>query len=249
MGEKRDKTMIKGIIFDLEGTFWRIEADPAAQEEAAARGAMLAGYPDGAAFTAAVGERYAGYLAWAEREGKEAGDFGLWHDWLLPDLDEEYLHRICHDLTAELRKTEGIRRIVPGSLRAVRTLYDRGYRLGIVSNLVGEREIPLWLEESGVKQYFEAVVLSPVCRIRRPNPAIYRLACEELGLEPGECASVSGEGCDAAGEKEAGIAVSILLTEGGAVPPPEADHAVSHFSEIPELPELRQSRRKERTQC
>jgi len=234
--EKGGKAMIKGVIFDIEEAIWKIEEATAEQENAAARAARLTGFADGRAFMAVVSARYASYRVWAETEQKEAGDFELWHSWLLPELDEEYLRKVCHDLTSEYRKTEGIRRIIPGSLRTVRTLYDRGYRLGVISNHIGEKEVPLWLEESGEKQYFDAVILSPVCKIRRPDPAIYKLACEELGLEPRECASISAG--DAAGEKGAGIGVSIQVSN-ERTSLRGADYTVQHILEVLELPELR----------
>ena len=236
--------MIKGVIFDLEETLRRAVKNPAEQERAAARAATLAGYPDAASFTGAVMGRYDAYLSWARSENREAGDFELWHGWLLPEVDEKHLRLVCRDLTAQFRRIEGERRVVPGGLRAVRRLYERGLRLGIVSNLIGEAEVPLWLEESGVKQYFDAVILSSVCHIRRPDPAVYRLACGELGLEPGECASVSGgSGRDMEGEKAAGIGLSILLAGEDPGGRSGADCVVSSFSEILELPALRQSGR------
>ena len=38
----------------------------------------------------------------------------------------------------------------------------RGYKLGIVSNLIGEHEVPDWLEEDRLDGYFDSVVLSSV---------------------------------------------------------------------------------------
>lgn len=231
--------MIKGVIIDLEETLLQVEKIPEEQENAAVRTAALAGWPDTAAFTAAIRDRYQKYTAWAQSENKEVGDFDLWHTWLLPELEEDYLHLMCHELTAGLRRMEGNRRVVPGALRTVRTLYNRGFRLGIASNLIGEREIPAWLEESGVKQYFDAAALSPVCRIRRPDPKLYRLVWEELGLEPEECASISGaSGRDIQGEKAAGIGVSILLAGPDFRGTAGADYVVRQLSEILDLPPL-----------
>lgn len=231
--------MIKGVIIDLEETILRTEKVPEEQEKAAARAAALCGWPDTKAFTAVLRDRWQKYASWARSENKEAGDFDLWHTWLLPELEEEHLRLLCHELTAALRRMEGERRVVPGALRTVRTLYNRGFRLGIVSNLVGEREIPDWLEESGVKQYFEALALSPVCRVRRPDPEIYRPVWEELGLEPRECASISGaSGRDIRGEKAAGIGVSILLAQPDFQGTAGADYVVRQLPEVLDLPPL-----------
>lgn len=226
--------MLRGVLFDLEETLWTVEKDPAYQDQAKQRIAALAGWQPTQDYFTMVEERFRRYQEWAGRERKEAGDFELWHKWLLPEMDETRLRMICCDLTALLRQTQGRRKAAPGGLRTVRTLYDRGYRLGIVSNSVGEREALGWLEENGVKQYFETVAVSSVCHVRKPNPAIYRLACGEMGLEPEDCASVSGGGFE--GESAAGIGVTILLA--GTVGQDRPDYVVDRFSDIPELPVL-----------
>lgn len=226
--------MLRGVLFDLEETLWTVEKDPAYQDQAKKQLAALAGWESAQDFYAMVEERFRRYREWAGTERREAGDFELWHKWLLPEMDEALLRLTCRDLTARLRQAQGRRKAVPGGLRTIRTLYDRGYRLGIVSNSVGEREILGWLEESGVKQYFEAAAVSPVCHVRKPDPAIYRLACGEMGLEPGECASVSGG--DFEGETAAGIGVRILLA--GTVGENRPDYIVDRFPDILELPVL-----------
>lgn len=226
--------MLRGVLFDLEETLWIIEKDPAYQDHAKKRLAALAGWQPDQDFCAVAEERFRRYREWAGTERKEAGDFELWHKWLLPEMDESRLRLVCYDLTAQFRRTRGRRKTVPGGLRVVRTLYDRGYRLGIVSNSVGEREIPGWLEENGLKQYFEAVAVSSVCHIRKPDPAIFQLICGELGLEPEECASVSAGNFE--GEATAGIGVTIL--PGGTAGRNRPDYVVDRFPEILELPVL-----------
>ena len=134
-----------------------------------------------------------------------------WHKWLLPEMESGALEKVCHELTFQYRQAKGKRRVVDGGLQVIRGLYERGYRLGIISNLIGEDEIPGWLREDGLTQYFDAVVLSSVCHIRKPDPEIYRLGCEELGLEPEECVSVADNlGRDITGAKMAGIGANIL---------------------------------------
>lgn len=233
--------MLRGVLFDLEETVWTVEEDPSYQDQAKRQMAALAGWQSARAFYTMVEGRFRRYREWAGAERKEAGDFELWRHWLLPEMDEARLRMVCHDLTAHLRQTHGRRKTAPGALRTVRTLYDRGYRLGIVSNSTGEREIPGWLEENGVKQYFETAAVSSVCHVRKPDPAIYRLACGEMGLEPEECASVSGG--DFEGERAAGIGAVILLA--GAAGQHRPDYTVDRFPEILELPVLRRDGGKE----
>ena len=203
---------IKGVFFDLGGTLRIAEEAPEHQERAKARMAQLAGETDVQAFIDKVEARYEPYRDWALTENKESGDYELWAKWLLPELGEEKLREICHEMTYQYRQVKGLRHVVDGGVEVIRTLWARGYKLGIISNLIGEEEIPNWLREDRLEQYFDAVVLSSVCHIRKPDPKMYWMGCEQLGLRPEECVSVADNlNRDITGAKAAGIGANILF--------------------------------------
>ena len=236
---------IKGVFFDLGGTLRIVEKVPEHQERAKVRMAQLAGREDVEAFINMVEARYEPYREWALGENREAGDYELWHQWLLPELGEERLRAVCHEMTYQYRQVKGLRHVVEGGLQVIRGLYERGYRLGIISNLIGENEIPDWLREDGLAQYFDAVVLSSVCHIRKPDPTIYRMGCEQLGLGPGECVSVADNlGRDITGAKAAGIGANILfispekLAKKTITDENRPDYIVHRFIDILDLPIL-----------
>lgn len=203
---------IKGVFFDLGGTL-RI-AEHVASHELAARDRMaeLAGYEDPQAFIEMVDKRYEPYRDWALGENKEAGDYDLWAKWLLPELPDEKLKEICHEITYQYRQYKGLRHVVEGGVEVIKGLHARGIKLGIISNLIGEYEIYDWLKADGLDQYFDAVILSSVVHIRKPDPEIYRIAFKELGLKPEECVNV-GDNLkrDFTGAKEAGIGANVLF--------------------------------------
>ena len=127
----------------------------------------------------------------------------------------------------------------------IQTLRARGYKLGIISNLIGEYEIHDWLKKDGLDKYFDSVVLSSVCHIRKPDPEMYRMGCRELGLEPEECASVADNlNRDITGAKAAGIGANILfispakLAKKTITPENQPDYIVHKFLDILELPIL-----------
>ena len=236
---------IKGVFFDLGGTLRIAENVPEHQERAKARMAQLAGAQDVQAFIDMVKARYEPYRDWALSENKEAGDYDLWAKWLLPELPEETLQAICHEMTYQYRQVKGLRHLVDGGLEVIRTLHKRGYKLGIISNLIGEDEIPNWLRDDGLEQYFDALVLSSVCHIRKPDPAMYRMGCEQLGLKPEECASVADNlSRDFTGAKAAGIGANILfispekLARKTITDANRPDYIVHRFLDILDLPML-----------
>ena len=132
---------IKGVFFDLGGTLRIAEHVPEHEARAAARMAELAGAEDVEAFMDMVERRYEPYREWALTENKESGDYELWAKWLLPEYPEEKLREICHEMTYQYRQVKGLRHLVDGGLEVIQTLHARGYKLGIISNLIGETEI------------------------------------------------------------------------------------------------------------
>jgi putative hydrolase of the HAD superfamily len=70
-------------------------------------------------------------------------------------------------------------RVEAGMLDVVRTARSTGVRTGLLSNSWG-----LDYERDGWDTLFDAVVISGEVGLRKPDPAIYALAAQRLGLSP-----------------------------------------------------------------
>jgi FMN phosphatase YigB (HAD superfamily) len=94
----------------------------------------------------------------------------------------------------------------------VAELQRRGYTLGIISNLIGSREIPEWLQAEGFASYFKAVVLSSTFGKRKPDPSIYLEAARLAGVEPSRCVYV-GDNLkrDVTGTRRAGFGMVVIM--------------------------------------
>ena len=68
---------------------------------------------------------------------------------------------------------------------AVLEVLSKKYPMVLVSNFYGN--ISTVLETYGIKKYFSKIVESSVVGVRKPDPKIFTLGVEALGLEPGEC--------------------------------------------------------------
>ena len=212
----------QAIFFDLGGTLRIALLEEAYMRHARRKMAEIAGTElDVESFYALVESRYEPYRKWATGELKEAGDEELWCKWLLPDYDPVRIRQVCHELSFQYRQAKGRRVLVDGGYEVISELHKRGYKLGIISNLIGEHEVPDWLEEDGLDQYFDAVILSSVCHLRKPGADIYRVACEAIGVAPEFCASIADNvKRDIPGAKKAGIGYHIIFD------PPEKKHPV-----------------------
>lgn len=185
---------IRYIFLDLGGTFRIIREDPAYLTAAKTRIAELLGVETEdpcAWFDAVIDKRYDKYRDWALRFMCEAPEEVLWTRWLAYDApDLEQVRKNAPELTYQYRQTKGIRTVVDGGAETVRELCERGYTLGIISDLVGKREVDEWLDQDGLRRYFKTVQQSSLTYIRKPAPAIYYYAMEEVDARPEQCCYV-----------------------------------------------------------
>lgn len=204
---------IEVVFIDLGNTLRVLIKDPAHIAAAQRRLAELVGTEeDPAAFCARLDERYKGYRKWAFEHLKEAPESELWTRWMTPDFPPEKVGPLGAELTYLYRQSLGRRVVVDGGRAVVAELQRRGYTLGIISNLIGTREIPEWLENEDFAQYFKAVALSSTMGIRKPAPEIYLQAARQAGARPENCAYV-GDNLkrDVTGARRAGFGLVVIL--------------------------------------
>jgi HAD superfamily hydrolase (TIGR01509 family) len=93
--------------------------------------------------------------------------------------------------------------LMPDALETVTGLRSRGLELAVVSNWdVGLAE---HLERIGVASLFSAIVTSAEAGVAKPDPAVFRLALERLGVEAGRALHVGDEPEDEEGARAAGL--------------------------------------------
>ncbi|MBP5162014.1 MAG: HAD family hydrolase, partial [Spirochaetales bacterium] len=165
-------------------------------------------------FFAKLEERWVKYRKMAKITLLDAGEMELWRDHLLPDYDPELISANAGRLTRLWRDQDGRRVPRPDVKSTLIELDRRGYTMGIIANTITETEIPDWMFEDKVAHYFQPVILSSKVRIRKPDPAIYFLACRAIGKKPENCAYVGDNPIrDVQGTRDAGFAMMIRIDE------------------------------------
>lgn len=205
---------IEAIFLDLGNTLRILVKDQEHMARAQRKIVELVGTDeDPQVFVAKLDERYKVYRKWAFENLREAPESEMWTRWLVPEFPAEKIAPLGAELTFQYRQSMGKRVLVDGGREVVEELQRRGYALGIISNLIGTREIPEWLEAEKFAPYFKSVVLSSVLGIRKPDPAIYLEASRQAGVEPAKCAYV-GDNLkrDVTGTRAAGFGMVIILT-------------------------------------
>lgn len=204
---------IQAIFIDVGNTLRILVKDEPYQARARERIATLVGAQESPeSFCQRLDERYKVYRKWAFETLIEASEKELWTRWMLPDWPAEKIAPISGELTYLYRQTMGHRHAQPDAQQVIQELNRRGYRLGILSNTITEREIPEWLEQDGLSRYFPTVVLSSIFGRRKPGPEIFWEAARRIGVEPARAAYVADNPSrDVPGSRRAGFGMMILM--------------------------------------
>ena len=86
----------------------------------------------------------------------------------------------------------------------MRGLRDHGYKLGICTNNVREWE-PLWRAKLPVDEIFSVVVDSAFVGSRKPEPRIYEITLERLGVPPQAALMIDDVELNCTGARELGM--------------------------------------------
>lgn len=92
----------------------------------------------------------------------------------------------------ERRRLESSVHLYPAALPLLRELSSRGCRLGLLSNVSDGAALPIY--HLGMDDLFHRLILSHEVGLLKPDPAIFHLACERLGVAPQETAFVADGG-------------------------------------------------------
>jgi len=103
-------------------------------------------------------------------------------------------------------------KIEADTLSTLEYLHRAGYHLGMISNASDNEDVQTLVDKAGVRDYFDFILVSAAVGVRKPNPAIFRLALDHWGIPPTRAAMVGDMlGADILGAKNAGL-FSIWIT-------------------------------------
>jgi putative hydrolase of the HAD superfamily len=105
----------------------------------------------------------------------------------------------------ECRAWEAAAQPYPGAIETLVTLAEQGLKLGLISNC--SCQAGAVVSATGLDELMDAIVLSCEVGVTKPDPAIYRRACDRLALPPERCVYVAD---GAGGELDAARALGML---------------------------------------
>ena len=97
--------------------------------------------------------------------------------------------QLSEAVAIRLRHTKRALNTRPHGVTTLHNLKNQGYKIGLLSNC--SVEIPIIWQETAFANLVESPVFSCQARLKKPDPRIYHLAYERLGVRPEECLYVA----------------------------------------------------------
>jgi len=208
MPSDKKKSPIKALLFDFGGTLAFLDYELLAREfsrpgrKLDALKLEFAEYEGRAVIDrfmmgAGAGDVNSGYLAFFRGWMQAAG---------IPD--EEILELGAR--FQQIHREATLWRIVrPGTFEALERLKSRGFKLAVVSNAEGQVESDA--KRFGLAPFFDTIIDSHIVGVAKPDPRIFHIALERLGIAPHE-ARFAGDiySIDMVGARAAGIEAALI---------------------------------------
>jgi putative hydrolase of the HAD superfamily len=108
------------------------------------------------------------------------------------EADERNVKELYEERVSE--KQAAFQGIDPEIFELLGRLKQEGLKLGLISNCT-EEEVHAW-PDSELASYFDEVIFSYKAGYAKPDPSVYRLACDRLGVTAEQCVFVGDGGSD-----------------------------------------------------
>ena len=244
--------MIRGVLFDLGGTLHVNDSPPGRDiwfsrrviERLGDYGIHLEISPEALAAQLAVNAEE--YKRHSEQDLKELGGAEIWSRWFLREqgLSPSQLAPMAEELSFlyDYERVRVMRR--PHLAQTMQSLKDMGIRMGVISNIISRSVVPHFLAEYGIDGFMDCVITSCGTGIRKPDPGIFRVAEEKMGMAPEELAYVGDTiSRDVRGTRAAGWKCMIQIRnpaiahrdKGLENSPWKPDYLIDDLAEIPDI--------------
>lgn len=244
--------MIRGVLFDLGGTLHVNDSPPGRDiwfsrrviERLGDYGIHLEISPEALAAQLAVNAEE--YKRHSEQDLKELDGAEIWSRWFLREqgLSPSQLAPMAEELSFlyDYERVRVMRR--PHLAQTMERLQSMGLRMGVISNIISRSVVPHFLAEYGIDGYMDCVITSCGTGIRKPDPGIFRVAEEKMGMAPEELAYVGDTiSRDVRGTRAAGWKCMIQIRnpaiahrdKGLENSPWKPDYLIDDLAEIPDI--------------
>jgi HAD superfamily hydrolase (TIGR01549 family) len=141
---------------------------------------------------------------------------------LLLAADADANPELASALASAYRETYQARRRAVAGAAAVMAEVSQRARIGIVSNNLRDEQQEK-LQVCGLDRFVDALVVSEEAQVSKPDPAIFRIALDRLGVEPARAVMIGDSwAADVEGARAAGVRAIWFNPLGLPAPDPDA---------------------------
>jgi putative hydrolase of the HAD superfamily len=228
---------IDTVLFDLDDT---LHDDTTAYRTAARRAGELIAR-EHAVEPQAVADAYEAEVGdfWSSLTAEQLGltiaqeRYRMWHAALRRlGIDDAELARRAAD--ADNASRSDVLALYPGALDVLSALRERGCKLGLVTNGFAATHHDK-IDRLGLRERMDAFFIADEVGMVKPDPALFRHACDVLGSEPARSAMVGDRYArDVIGAHEAGLFTVLLDVHAIPIPDgaPRPDAVVSTIADV-----------------
>jgi len=106
----------------------------------------------------------------------------------------------------QIRQENTRKALIPkkGAIYILKNLRGLGYKTGLITNC--SAEVPYLWKTTEFSQVFDVTIFSASVGMKKPDPQIYKLTCEQLGVKPNECLFIGdGDSNELSGASQFGM--------------------------------------------
>ena len=155
-------------------------------------------------------------------------------------INEKNLPVTVEELTVHYRNAQKVLLqdfgvlLKPGVLSTLQALRSAGYRTALCSNSIQER-VDKVFADTGLTGLFDVVITGEVVPRRKPDPCIYLLTLDSLGLSPKDCIAVEDSIFGITAAKAAGLVTIEVRDPRFPYQDGLADVTIDNLSQLPKI--------------
>lgn len=197
---------ISALCFDVGGTLRYSRKDPALRLNALNQMKKILAWKKSINdLEVTLEKREAKYRTWSRKTLIELNETDLWHRYMLQEYPEDWVAQNAL-IFNQLWRGRRIRPFFPEVVDVLKSLYERGYSLAIISNTTSSVEVPELIDKFKLKEMFSCVILSTTFGKRKPDPSLFLSAAKKLNINPEYCAYIGNDPTrDLIGTRQAGF--------------------------------------------
>lgn len=211
---------LKAIFFDVGGTIesfrftkeFRLSQVHFFRECLENAGIIL--HKDDIELTELISAGITAYRKWNFSSQVELPTFDIWSKYVFNNIpvDMAALRNISEELSFLYETKFYIRELRPELPEVLAAIQRMGLKLGCISNTQSLTQVPQTLDNYGISQYFNPIVLSSQYGRRKPDPSIFFQAARLANLPTSACAYIGDKiNRDVLGARKAGFRLALQI--------------------------------------